>query len=116
MLLRATFLLASLAASPAVADLRLLMVEQPGCLWCEAWDREVAPIYDRTDEGRAAPLARHRLHDPLPEGVTLLRPAAFTPTFVLTDDGHEVGRIEGYPGESFFWALLAGMLAHQPKD
>lgn len=111
MLFRATLLLAALAASPAAADLRLHMFEQPGCIWCEAWDREVGPIYPRTEEGRAAPLARHPLHGPLPEGLRLARPAGFTPTFVLAEDGTEVGRIEGYPGESFFWALLGGLIA-----
>lgn len=115
MLLRATFVLAALAASPAAAELRLHMFEQPGCLWCEAWDREVAPVYDRTDEGRAAPLVRHQLHGPRPAGLTLDRPAGFTPTFVLARDGAEVGRIEGYPGESFFWALLGQMLADGPE-
>ena len=33
----------------------------------------------------------------------------FTPTFILVNDGAELGRIEGYLGEDFFWALL-GML------
>jgi hypothetical protein len=26
-------------------------------------------------------------------------------------DGVEAGRIEGYPGEDFFWPLLADMIA-----
>ena len=34
----------------------------------------------------------------------------FTPTFILVADGREAGRIEGYPGEDFFWGLLAKML------
>ena len=36
----------------------------------------------------------------------VLAPIRYTPTFVLARDGREVGRIEGYPGDSFFWALL----------
>ncbi|ULB11430.1 thioredoxin family protein [Cereibacter azotoformans] len=115
MLLRTTFVLLALGAAPAAAELRLMMIEQPGCVWCEAWDREVAPVYDRTAEGQAAPLVRQQLRADLPEGVSLARPATFTPTFVLTEDGHEVGRIEGYPGDSFFWALLGQMLAGRPE-
>lgn len=34
----------------------------------------------------------------------------YTPTFILLEDGQEVGRIEGYPGEGFFWGLLGKML------
>jgi hypothetical protein len=34
----------------------------------------------------------------------------FTPTFVLMVDGVEASRIEGYPGEDFFWGLLGQML------
>ena len=50
------------------------------------------------------------IYDPLPEGVTLARPARYTPTFVLLVDGREVGRIKGYPGEDFFYGLLQRLI------
>ncbi|MFN3723199.1 MAG: thioredoxin family protein [Paracoccaceae bacterium] len=104
-------LLGALAVQPAVAaELRLLMVEQPGCIYCARWDDEIAPQYPLTTEGKAAPLTRMQLRDPVPEGITLTRPAAFTPTFVLLADGQETGRIEGYPGDEFFWVLLARLI------
>jgi len=41
----------------------------------------------------------------------------FTPTFVLMQDGVEIGRIEGYPGEDFFWGLLNQMIeTAQPSE
>ncbi|MEZ5911445.1 MAG: hypothetical protein R3D84_03765 [Paracoccaceae bacterium] len=104
------FAAAIVAAGPALAELRLMMVEQDGCGYCAQWDRVIAPIYPKTPEGRIAPLMRVDLHAPLPDGVTIDAPAVFTPTFVLLDDGTEVGRIEGYPGEDFFWGLLAQMI------
>ena len=104
--------LAVAPALPVQADgIALLMVEQAGCVYCARWHAEVGPEYPITDEGRAAPLRTVQLRDPLPEGITLARPAVFTPTFVLLKDGAEVDRIEGYPGEEFFWGLLAGMIA-----
>ena len=108
----AAFLLAGLSgALPARAgDLTLLMVEQPGCNHCAAWHAEVGPEYPVTAEGRAAPLQRQDLRADLPDGVTLVSPPVFTPTFVLLDDGQEVARLEGYPGEDFFWGLLSGMI------
>jgi hypothetical protein len=56
------------------------------------------------------------LRAPLPEGVTLSAPAVFTPTFVLLADGVEAGRIEGYPGEDFFWPLLSGLIDGARED
>ena len=55
-------------------------------------------------------LRRIDLHDPLPDDLTFARSLNFTPTFVLMIDGQEVNRIEGYPGEDFFWGLLGQML------
>jgi hypothetical protein len=97
-------------------DLRLLMFEQPGCQYCAQWNADIAPEYPLTDEGRAAPLERVQLRDPLAEGITLVSPPMFTPTFVLLRDGVEVDRIEGYPGEDFFWGLLGQMIAKASID
>jgi len=112
--LRRTLIASALTLSGLVASARaemaLLMVEQAGCVYCQQWNAEISAIYPLTDEGRAAPLRRVDLAAPTPPGVTLDRPALFTPTFVLLDDGREVGRIEGYPGEDFFWGLLGGLL------
>jgi hypothetical protein len=44
------------------------------------------------------------------------RALTFTPTFVLMVDGIEVSRIEGYPGEDFFWGLLERMLVQANID
>lgn len=40
----------------------------------------------------------------------------YTPTFVLIDGGREVGRIEGYPGEAFFWGLLEKLARDLPAE
>ena len=66
--------------------------------------------YTKTPEGAAAPLEVMRLNAPPPEGITFESPPVFTPTFVLVRDGAEIARIEGYPGEDFFWGLLGQML------
>ncbi|MEZ5779571.1 MAG: hypothetical protein R3E44_14545 [Paracoccaceae bacterium] len=99
-----------LAASPVSAEMRLLMVEQEGCVYCAEWNRVIAPIYPKSPEGKAAPLERIHIRGPYPEDAALGPRPAFTPTFILVADGREAGRIEGYPGEDFFWGLLANML------
>lgn len=103
-------------AGAAAAEVALVMVEEAGCVWCARWNREVAPVYPKTDEGRAAPLRRMDIHAPRPADLAFARPLAFTPTFVLMVDGAEVSRIEGYPGEDFFWGLLGRMLADAKID
>lgn len=84
----------------------LLMYRRAGCPWCQAWDEAIGPAYPKSDLGQLLPLRAVDLdHDP-PPAVALARPVRFTPTFVVVDEGREVGRIEGYPGEDFFWGLL----------
>lgn len=102
-----------MGANMAVAQTRLLMAEEPGCVWCARWNAEIGPIYEKTGEGSAAPLLRVDITQGVPDEITLSRPVNFTPTFVLLVDGQEVSRLEGYPGEDFFWGLLGRMLSDQ---
>ena len=106
----ATAGLLALTALPAPAA-EMLMLEQPGCAWCKRFNAEIAPAWPNTDEGKAAPLRRVDLHEPWPEDLKAIRPERLTPTFVLADNGKEIGRLRGYPGDEFFWVLLDEMLA-----
>jgi thioredoxin-related protein len=101
--------------SPAQAEARLLMFEENGCPWCQMWTRDIGEIYDRTSEGKTAPLVRIDIHDPAPHGFSLKTAVQFTPTFVLVSERKEVGRIEGYPGEDFFWGMLGQMIDRLPE-
>ena len=102
------FTAAALTVTPAAADPILLMAEEDGCYWCARWHAEIAHIYPKTVEGRTAPLQTYDLHHETPD-VVFDRKVRFTPTFILVEDGQELGRIEGYPGEDFFWGLLTVM-------
>lgn len=102
-------------STQAPAETRLLMLDQAACEWCERWDSEVGVVYTRTAEGRRAPLIRSNIRAPLPDRVVLSRSARFTPTFVLVEDGVEIGRIEGYPGEDFFYGMLQQLLERVRK-
>lgn len=87
----------------------LVMFRRDGCPWCAKWDREIGPIYAKTEFNRRAPLRQVNLdHDPDPP--IAHAPIHYTPTFVLAEDGKEVGRIEGYPGDEFFWFRLENLL------
>tara|TARA_R110002095_G_scaffold172203_1_gene149609 strand:+ start:782 stop:1150 length:369 start_codon:yes stop_codon:yes gene_type:complete len=113
MFLRTLFLSACFSAGMAVAacaDLTLVMVEEKGCFWCAKWNKEISHIYPKTPEGQAAPLRRHDIRADPPDDLNFARRLSFTPTFVLMREGTELSRIEGYPGEDFFWGLLRQMI------
>lgn len=95
------------------AETRLMMAEEPGCVWCARWNAEIAQAYPKTPEGIAAPLLRVDISEDIPSDIVLDRRVSFTPTFILLIDGAETARLEGYPGEDFFWGLLGRMLTQQ---
>ncbi len=102
---------ALLATSLPLRAVELVMVDQPGCQYCARWTDEIGPIYPNTAEGSYAPLRRVRLGSDELDALSLARRVNFTPTFVLVDDqGGEMSRLEGYPGEDFFWGILERML------
>ena len=88
----------------------LVMFEQAGCAWCEAFDREIAPIYGKTEEGLRALLRRVDTAQGLPPDLAFIETERLTPLFVLVDRGREIGRIRGYPGEDHFWGLLGVLM------
>ncbi|HTO64325.1 MAG TPA: thioredoxin [Bradyrhizobium sp.] len=112
---RSAVTLAALAALSALTPARaaeLVMFERTGCAWCARFDSDIAPLYPKTDEGRAAPLRRVDRDQPLPADLEGIDPGAFTPTFIVVDNGREIGRIRGYPGDAFFFGLLDRILAN----
>jgi len=88
----------------------LIMFEQAGCAWCETFDREIAPIYPKTEEGRRAPLRRVSIDNPVPPDLAFIEVERIAPVFVLIHNGQEIGRIRGYPGEDHFWGLLGELM------
>jgi hypothetical protein len=110
LLLIVTWGLPSTIASAA----ELYMFRRVGCPWCAAWDREIGPAYDRTEIGGRVPLRMVDIYDEHPP-IALKGRIIYTPTFVLVENGREVGRIEGYPGNEFFWGLLEALLQQLPR-
>jgi len=103
--------LASLSLSLSAAwTAELLMLERAGCRWCEVFNREIAPIYEKSTEGKRAPLRRIDITRPMPADLGNVMSDRFTPVFVLVNDGREIGRIRGYPGEEHFWGLLGALM------
>jgi hypothetical protein len=98
----------------AADSAELVMYRRAGCPWCAAWDREIPPIYSKTEVGRRLPVRLVALEGERPR-ITLARPIMYPAPFVLVDKGGQVGRIEGYPGPDFFWGLLECLEAKLPR-
>lgn len=107
-----TGLLATLIAGlwlTSAAAMELIVVEQAGCIYCERWHAEIGHAYPNTVEGKAAPARMVQLGD-LPADLDLVSRPVLTPTFILVQDGQELARIVGYPGDNWFWPLLNELL------
>jgi len=104
-------------AAPRASAAELIMLERPGCAWCLRWNQEIAPEYSKTAEGRQAPLRRVDVTKPWPADLAGVATDRYTPTFIVVENGREIARLRGYPGEDFFWPLLAEMLTRlAPQD
>ena len=120
-MLRRFLLLIAAAVSPFVtigvaAAAELLMLEQPGCVWCAKFNAEIAPAWHNSAEGKRAPLRRVDITEPWPADLAGIQRERFTPTFVLVDQGKEVGRLRGYVGDEFFWYLIGDIIAKLPPE
>lgn len=98
-----------LGAAP-VWSAELVLFETQGCPWCKAWQKEVGTIFHLTDEAKVVTLRRVDLDGPRPDDLRHIGGVRYTPTFVLIEDGKEVGRIEGFIGQEQFWGLLGELI------
>ena len=96
--------------SQEAVSAELLMLEQDGCVDCEKFDREIAPAYPKTAEGKQAALRRIDINQKWPEDLADIKPTTLTPTFILIENNEELGRMYGYSGDEYFWFLLGELL------
>lgn len=106
-----------LGALPAQAAPRatLVYVRDATCPYCRQFDRRIGPIYPRSREATIAPMREIDRADVATSGLRLISPVIYTPTFLLVVDGREIGRIEGFTGEDFFWGQLERLLGRLPR-
>jgi thioredoxin-related protein len=90
---------------------QLLVIESAHCPYCLAWEREIGGTYEKSEAGKLAPLRRLDIRGERPADLARVKLVHITPTFVLVEDGREIGRIEGYSGAQSFWPRLRTLLA-----
>ena len=109
-------LLLSPASARTGAAPRMVMLERADCAPCRRWLAEIGErAWNLSEPGRRAPLWRVDVARGLPAPLAFLRDWQVTPTFVLVADGAEIGRIQGYGGDIFFWPRAEALVARLPR-
>ena len=84
-----------------------MLITSDHCPFCQAWERDVGHIYDSTPYAQHATLRRIDFTE-----IAFVLPKlndAFvgTPTFLIFENGVEIGRIEGYQSSEMFFLALS---------
>ena len=91
----------------AAAGTRLIMVTSDHCPFCQAWERDVGAVYDKSPYAPSLPLTRVDMGGAMPEDVVLATPVVGTPTFIVIRDDTEIDRQRGYDDAEMFWWWLS---------
>jgi hypothetical protein len=94
------------APVPHFGNLQLVVMEAEGCIYCSIFRRDVLPAFQTSERGKDMPVRFVDVNDVPKTGIELQSPIDILPTFVITKDNHEIGRIPGYMGpEDFFHSI-----------
>ena len=91
----------------AIASTRLVMVTSDYCPFCQAWERDIGVLYEKSPYAPSLPLKRVDIGSAMPEGVTLQSPVLGTPTFLIIHNDQEIDRQRGYDNAEMFWWWLS---------
>lgn len=94
------------AEAPHSGGLELIVVEAENCAYCYIFRRDVLPNYELSERGKVAPVLFVDVNDTATARLKLETVIDIVPTFVVTKNRVEVGRIRGYSGpENFYHAM-----------
>ncbi len=97
---------AAITGSDAASNLQLVVLEAPGCTYCNLFRRYVVPAYETSPKSRTIPMKFIDMNDEAYGELGLDAPVDMVPTTILMQNNREVGRIPGYLGpENFFRAV-----------
>jgi thioredoxin-related protein len=95
----------------AAADARLIMVTSEYCPYCQAWERDVGAVFNKSPYAAKLPLTRVEIGSKMPKNVVLKKPIIGTPTFLIIRNGREIDRQRGYVDEEIFYWWLSEHMA-----
>lgn len=94
------------AEIPGAASAQLIVMEADGCVYCPIFRRDVLPVYQASEHAKGMPVRFVDINDVEKSGLVLDGPISIVPTFVITKNNQEVGRIPGYLGPADFFQAI----------
>jgi len=115
--------IASPSAAPAGADietsaltpsrLEIVVVEEPNCLYCSLFRRDLFPAYAVSPRAREVPMRFLDVRELATSRLGLKSPISVVPTILVLADGEEIGRIPGYATREIFFSSINALLPPQ---
>jgi thioredoxin-related protein len=112
--------LASPSATPAGGDietsalapsrLEIVVVEEPNCLYCSLFRRDLFPAYAGSPRAREVPMRFLDAREVATSRLSLKSPISVVPTILVLADGEEIGRIPGYATREIFFSSINALL------
>ncbi len=96
------------------SNLELVVMEAPGCTYCELFRRDVLPSYQASERAKEMPIRFLDINDITAEDLGLDTAIDIVPTFVVLKDHKEVGRIPGYMGPEYFFHSINHLISSAP--
>jgi thioredoxin-related protein len=102
------------APVPHSADLELVVMEAPGCIYCTIFRRDVLPAYQNSERGKDVPIRFLDVNDDAVAALGLEAPVNIVPTFVVLKRNKEMGRLPGYVGPEAFYHTINFLISTAP--
>ncbi len=104
------------SASPPFipSGFELIVLEAEGCIYCSLFRRDVLPAFTASEQGRNMPVRFLDINELEGAGLELRSNVNIVPTFVVTRDRKEIGRIPGYVGPENFYHTIDYLLSSAP--
>lgn len=102
------------AAAPKAAGLQLIVMEAPGCAYCDLFRRDVLPSFAASERAKNLPVRFLDVNDLELANLDLQTDIEIVPTFVLVRNNKEVGRIPGYVAPATFFRSISHLLSMLP--
>lgn len=98
----------------AESHYQLLVLEVPGCLYCDLFRRDVVPTYAASLRAKSVPMRFVDLEHGSLAAFDLQGPIETVPTIVLLDGRREVGRLTGHVGPEIFFHAVDRLISSAP--
>ena len=96
------------------SNLQLVVMEAPGCIYCDLFRRDVLPAYQKSPRAKSLPVRFVDVNNLETTNLNVSAPVEIVPTFVVMRDDQEIGRIPGYVGPETFFQSINHLISSIP--